>query len=151
MSYELTPSSDLEEGEAVQASYSGDRQVYWRAQAWIAAVAMAGGMLILWLIGNPYIWTGAIGGLAAIYLRAWYVASDELGARWDLTDRRLLGPGPRAVRLTNIAALNTIAGSLQVVTIGGDKYLIKHLPDPEAAKAEIEAAKRAAPSEDGAE
>ncbi len=41
---------------------------------------MALGMVILWVLDNPHVWTGAIGGLAAIALRGWYVASDELAS-----------------------------------------------------------------------
>ena len=89
---QLTPSAALANGEEVIARFHPDRQTYIRDHTWLAALAMAGGTAILWIAGNAHVWTGAIGGLAAIALRAWYVASDELAMRWDLTDRRLLGP-----------------------------------------------------------
>ena len=77
---------------------------------------MALGMGVLWAMGNPHLWTGAVGGLAAIAVRAFYVASDELQARWDLTDRRLLGPQTRAVRLAEIATVRRLGSAVQVVT-----------------------------------
>jgi hypothetical protein len=99
--YSTTPTTPLEAGEQVIESFGPDRATYWRDHAWLAAAAMALGMVILWVMGNPHVWTGAIGGLAAIAVRAGYVASDELKVRWDLTDRRLLGPQSRAVQLSD--------------------------------------------------
>ena len=93
--HELTPTTPLATGETVQHSFSADRHTYVRDHTWMAALAMAVGMPILYLMGNPHVWTGAVGGLAAIAIRAFYVASDELAARWDLTDQRLLGPQTR--------------------------------------------------------
>ncbi len=141
MSYDLTPTTPLEDGETVAHSFHPDRRTYVRDHAWLAALAMAGGMVVLWLLGNPYVWTGAVGGLAAIVLRGAYVASDELGARWDLTDRRLLGPGPRVVALDRIDRVRVIASAVQVATLEGDKYLIRFLADPRATCRMIEAAR----------
>lgn len=137
----FTPQTEPEEGERVLRSFTPDRATYWRVHAWLAAVAMALGMAALWALGNPHVWTGAVGGLAAIAVRAFYLASDELKSRWDLTDRRLLGPGARAVPLDRIDKVRTIAGAVQVVTTGGDKHLIRFLPDPAAAAAEIRRAR----------
>ncbi len=125
----MTPAAALEEGEEVIASFQADRMTYIRDHAWMAALAMGGGMAILWTTGNPHVWTGAVGGLAAIVIRGWYVASDELAARWDLTDRRLLGPQTRAVRLDQIAQVRGLGSAVQVVSKGGDKHLIKYLAD----------------------
>lgn len=125
----MTPAAALEEGEEVIASFQADRMTYIRDHAWMAALAMGGGMAILWATGNPHVWTGAVGGLAAIVIRGWYVASDELAARWDLTDRRLLGPQTRAVRLDQIAQVRGLGSAVQVVSKGGDKHLIKYLAD----------------------
>ena len=55
MMYDLTPTAGLEDGETVLTSFSADRGAYWRQNAWLAAAAMGGGMLILWLIGNPFV------------------------------------------------------------------------------------------------
>ena len=97
-------------------------------------------MAVLWLIGNPYVWTGAPAGLAAIGIRAWYLASEELVATWEMTDTSLTGPGPRVVPLNQIEAVNTMGSFVQIVTKGGDKHLIKYQANPSATKAAIERA-----------
>lgn len=117
-----------------------DRGAYIRTNTWLAAFAMAGAMVVLWLIGNPYIWTGAPAGLAAVGVRAWYLASEELAATWEMSDTALSGPGPRKVALNHIAAVNTMGSFVQIVTKGGDKHLIKYQADPTATKAAIERA-----------
>ena len=76
LSSRMTPSTPLQAGEHVVESFVPDRGTYIRDHAWMAVIAMAGGMVILWAIGNPHVWTGAIGGLAAIVVRGGYVASD---------------------------------------------------------------------------
>lgn len=136
----FAPESALDDGERVVAAFSADRGAYWRENAWLAAIAMAGGMGILWGLGNEHVWTGAVGGLFAIAVRALYLASDETKMRWDLTNRRLLGPGTRAIALENIKAVNTLFSAVQVVTVTGDKHLLKYQPDAKATKARIEAA-----------
>ncbi len=138
--YATTPTTPLAEGESVQVSFTPDRATYIRDHAWLAAAAMAVGMGILWAIGNPHVWTGAVGGLAAVAFRAWFIASDELSARWDLTDRRLLGPGTRVARLGEIKAINTLGSAVQVVTLSGDKHLLKYQKNRDATRARIEAA-----------
>lgn len=136
----MTPTTPLAEGEAVLHSFHPDRATYWRDHAWLAAAAMAIGMAILWIMGNPHVWTGAVGGLAAVAVRAFYVASDELQARWDLTDRRLLGPQTRAVPLTDIARIRTLGSAVQVVTRSGDKHLLKYQSDRDATRQRIQTA-----------
>ncbi|TNF64509.1 MAG: hypothetical protein EP307_02600 [Rhodobacteraceae bacterium] len=118
-----------------------DRGAYVRAHASMAAVAMGGAMALLWVLGNPHVWTGAVAGLAAIALRGWYLASEELGAVWLIQNGKLLGPGERRVPLADIAQVRIILGNVQVVTRGGDKHLIKYLADPEATRAQIDRAR----------
>lgn len=136
----MTPSTPLEQGEQVIESFRADRMTYMRDHAWMAAVAMAAGMAILWLIGNPHVWTGAVGGLAAIVIRGGYLATDELAARWDLTDRRLLGPQTRVAGLSDIAQVRGLGSAVQIVTRSGDKHLIKYLADKNSAMARIKEA-----------
>ncbi|MCA0929863.1 hypothetical protein [Ruegeria profundi] len=121
-------------------TFAPDKGAYIRTNTWLAAVAMAGAMIVLWLIGNPYLWTGAPAGLAAIGLRAWYLASEELVATWEMTDTTLTGPGPRKMALTQIEAVNTMGSYVQIVTKSGDKHLIKYQANPAATKAAIERA-----------
>lgn len=139
-SYHLTPSTKLRSGERVEQSFQADRSAYIRDHTWMAAAAMAAGMVVLWAIGNPYVWTGAVGGLAAITIRGWYVASDELGVRWDLTNQRLLGPQTRAIDLNSIKDVRQIFSALQIVTKTGDKHLLKYQADRNETRAAILAA-----------
>ncbi|MFP4404553.1 hypothetical protein [Rhodosalinus sp.] len=114
-----------------------DRATYIRDHAWMAALAMAGAMAVLWAIGNPHVWTGAVAGLAAVGVRAWYLASEELGHEWRIEDGALHGPGGRRVALDQIERLRPLGSAVQVVTRGGDKHLIKYLADREAVLAAI--------------
>lgn len=123
-------------------TFTADRTAYIRSHAWMAALAMAAGMLILWVMGNPHIWTGAIGGLAAIILRGWYLASEELTVVWTLSDTALTGPAERNIPLTQIERVRTMGSYVQVVTKGGDKHLIKYQADPAAASRIIESVLR---------
>lgn len=120
--------------------FSADRDAYLRSHAWLAALGMAGAMAILWIAGNPYVWTGAPAGLAAIVLRGWYLASEELTAIWEIEDDTLTGPGPRTIPLDQIAAVRTLGSFVQVITSSGDKHLIKYQSDPAATRAAIERA-----------
>ncbi|WP_288939194.1 hypothetical protein [Roseovarius pacificus] len=138
--HSMTPTTPLAEGERVVHSFHPDRAAYWRDHAWLAAGAMAIGMVILWGMGNPHVWTGAVGGLAAVAVRAFYVASDEMQARWDLTDRRLLGPQTRAVFLRDIQTIRTLGSAVQIVTRSGDKHLLKYQSDRDATCKRIETA-----------
>ena len=137
--------------------FRADRGAYLRTNAWLAAAAMAGGMAILWAMGNSHVWTGAVGGLAAIALRTWYVSDEELALDWHLTPSHLEGParpteeGASApawrVALADIAQVRTLGSFVQVVTVAGDKHLLKYLADPAAVAARIEAARRASAAE----
>ncbi|AAV93603.1 hypothetical protein KQ247_10055 [Ruegeria pomeroyi] len=119
--------------------FVADRQAYLRNHTWMAAIAMGGAMAVLWALGNPYIWTGAPAGLAAIALRGWYLASEELAVVWEISEDTLSGPGPR-VPLSQIEIVRTMGSYVQVITKGGDKHLIKYQADPAATKAAIERA-----------
>jgi hypothetical protein len=136
----LTPTAPLRDGETVLTSFTGDRMTYWRDMAWQAVVAMLLGMGALWLLDNPHVWTGAVGGLAAIALRAFYLSSDELKVRWDLTNQRLLGPGGRDTALGDITKVRPFMSAVQVVTSKGDKHLIKYQADRDAVVAAIQGA-----------
>lgn len=137
---DLTASYDLEDGEVLLAQFQADRGTYVRANTWLAAAAMMGGMLVLWLVGNPYVWTGAIGGLAAVAVRSFYLMSEELSWVWELSNQRLVGPGERRISLGNIEAVKKLGSFVQVITRNGDKHLIKYQDDPDKT---IQAIKRA--------
>lgn len=124
--HRMTPNTPLNEDEEVLTSFRADRATYMRSNTWMAVFAMIGGMAVLWLLGNPYVWTGAIGGLLAVAVRAFYLQSEAMAERWDLTNQRLLGPMDRAIRLGEIKQLNKLGNVVQVVTASGNKYLLKY-------------------------
>lgn len=123
-------------------TFKPDMATYIRAHAVMTAIAMAAGMLILWALGNPHIWTGAVGGFAAVALRGWYMADEVMEEIWTLSGTSLKGPYERKARLDEIAKLRTIAGSVQVITKSGYKHLIKYQPDPSVVIEQINAARQ---------
>jgi hypothetical protein len=120
--HSMTPTTPLADGERVIHSFHPDRSAYRRDHAWLAAGAMALGMGILWAIGNPHVWTGAVGGLAAIAVRGFY------------------GPQTRVVRLSEIKTVRGLGSAVQVITAAGDKHLIKYQADRAGVEARIRAA-----------
>lgn len=120
--------------------FRADRATYWRDHAWIAALAMAAGMGVLWIMENPHVWTGAVGGLFAVAVRAFYLSSDEATAEWVMTATDLSGPDNRRVRLAEIDRLRTLGSAVQIITRSGDKHMMKYLADRPRVVAEIEAA-----------
>ena len=107
-----------------------DRATYIRNHAWMAAIGMAGAMVVLWIMDVPHVWTGAVGALAAIGVRGWYMASEELAAVWEVLDDHLTGPFERRIALSNIADVRSLFGYGQTITHSGDKHLIKSQADP---------------------
>ncbi|MCR9109519.1 hypothetical protein [Marivita sp. XM-24bin2] len=122
--------------------FKPEMSTYLRAHAVMTAIAMAAGMLILWVLGNPHIWTGAVGGFAAVALRGWYLADEVMDEVWTMSSVGLKGPYGRTARFEDISKLRTIAGAVQIVTKSGDKHLIKYQPDPNAVIAQINAARQ---------
>ena len=122
--------------------FRADKRTYIQSHATLAAIAMAAGMVILWTLGNPHVWTGAIGGLAAVVVRGWYLMDEELAHLWTLSEEGLKGPAERWVPLEQIDKIRAIGSAVQIVTTGGDKHLIKFQADPQATIARIDAARR---------
>ncbi|MCP5037261.1 MAG: hypothetical protein GY945_06635 [Rhodobacteraceae bacterium] len=124
-------------GENLITSFQGNRATYIREHILLAALGsllMAGGLMVM---GNPHAWTGVVGAVLAIGARGIYVANEQLGFVWHLTNRRLIGPGDRNIMLSQIAKVRHIFSAIQVVTESGDKHLIKYQGDVEAVKAAI--------------
>lgn len=126
--------------------FTPDRAAYIRSHTWLAALGMGGAMAVLWVMGNPFVWTGAPAGLAAVALRGWYMASEEFAVVWQIDDNRLTGPAERNIPLNQIALVRAIGSFVQVVTQSGDKHLIKYQADPAATVTAIQAARREAAS-----
>jgi hypothetical protein len=127
----------LLDGETVQAEFRADRLAYWRGHLILAVVlGAAAGLILLWL-GNPYPVAGPFGAAIAIAARAAFLASEALTDVWRLTDRRLLGPGGRAIPLPQLQSARPFLGAVQVTTTTGDRHLIKYQADPAATAARI--------------
>lgn len=139
MTPQATTTPTLKDGETLVQSFMADRAVYVRTNTTMAATAMAVGMFLLWAMGNPHIWTGAVGGLAAISIRAFYLMSEELSVRWHLTNQRLIGPAERNIMLADIAKIKRLNSFVQIVTKSGDKHLLKYQADPNATIAALRA------------
>ncbi|NHB75312.1 hypothetical protein [Rhodobacter calidifons] len=127
----------LQEGETVLAEFRADRLAYWRGHLIMAVVlGTAAGLFLIWQ-GNPYPVAGPLGAVLAIGVRAAYLASEALAEVWRLTDRRLLGPGGRAIPQGQIVSARAFLGAVQVTTASGDRHLIKYQADPAATAARI--------------
>lgn len=119
--------------------FRGNLTTYIKEHVLLAALGSVAASGVLIAMGNPHAWTGVVGAVAAIGARGIYVASEQLGFVWVLTDRKLILPDHREVLLSDIDKIRTIFSAVQVITRNGDKYLIKYQSDPAATKAAIEA------------
>lgn len=116
----------LLEGEKLLATLTGDPQTYIRNHVIMAVVFGAlAGVVLVWM-DQPAPWVGPIAAALAIGIRAAYLRSEALGQAWKVTDKRLIGPGGRVVALAEIKDTRPFFGDVQVVTLSGDKHLIKY-------------------------
>lgn len=136
----MTAAPPLAAGETLIASFSGNRATYIKEHVMLAAIGSVGAVAILMALGNPHPWTGVVGAVLAISVRGVYVASEQIGMTWHLTDRRLISPAGVSLPRADIAKVRTIFSAAQVVTRGGDKYMLKYQSDPAGTKAMIEGA-----------
>lgn len=128
----LGTKTPLQDGETVLAEFRADKPAYWRGHLVMAVVlGAAAGLFLIWQ-GNPYPVAGPLGAALAIGARAAYLASEALSEVWRLTDRRLLGPGGRAIPLAQVQAARPFLGAVQITTTTGDRHLIKYQADPTA-------------------
>ncbi len=135
------PAPILTPDEHLITSFQGSRATYIREHIILAALGsllMAG---VLMFTGNEHAWTGVVGAVTAIAARGFYVANEQLGFVWYLTNKRLTGPGERVILLSDITKVRHIFSAVQVIAKNGDKYLIKYQGDIEGTKAAIEEAR----------
>ncbi|MBK1635575.1 hypothetical protein [Rhodovulum adriaticum] len=131
----------LDDGETALARFQPDRGTYIKAHVMLAVLGGLAATLGLALIGNPYPWAGIVAGVLGVGTRGAYLMKEELAMQWTLTDRALLGPGGRRILLGNIRTARKLGSAVQVVTISGDKHLVKFLSDPDAVRARIDSAR----------
>ena len=124
--------ADLLPGEKPVTEFRPDALVYWRAHLVMAVILGTGaGLLLLWL-QNPYPVVGPVGAVMAIAARAAFVLPEAMGEVWRLTDRRLLGPGGRAITLAQVQSARPFLGAVQITTTTGALHLVKYQSDPPA-------------------
>jgi len=144
--YRPGPASErpLAENEPVLAVFVADARRYWTDHAAMAAIGVAAILAILPWMGKAHQIPLAVAAVVlGLGLRGLYFRSEVFARRWQLTDRRLIGPQGRQVMLLEIHTLRRLFGDVQIVTNGGAKHLIKHLADAEATLRRIEAARAA--------
>lgn len=133
----------LDPGEKVLARFAPDAATYWRSHGVMAVVAGALAGLALHFGGNPYPWTGPFAAVLAIGVRAFYLRSEALAEVWQLTNRRLIGPGGRVAPLSSLKIARPFLGAVQLVMASGDKHLIKYQASAAATVAAIDKARGA--------
>jgi hypothetical protein len=124
--------AELAPGEKIVTEFRPDLQVYWRAHLVMAVILGTGAGLVLMWLQNPFPVMGPVGAVMAIAARAAFVQSEAMGEVWRLTDRRLLGPGGRAITLVQLQDAHAFLGAVQVTSTTGDRHLIKYQSDPAA-------------------
>ena len=133
---------DLNPGEDMVAQFTGNMSTYIKEHVMLAAIGSVIAVAVLMALGNDHAWTGIVGAVAAIGVRGVYVASEQVGMTWTLTDRRVISPAGVTIALSDIEQVRTIFSAAQIVTRSGDKYMLKYQPDPKATATRIEGAKR---------
>ena len=144
--YRPGPASELplEAGERVLAVFEADRRRYWLDHAAMAGIGATGAVpFLIWFDKAAQIPLAILAAAAAVGLRGAWLASEAFARRWQLTERRLVGPQGRQVMLLEIASLRRLMGDVQIVTRSGAKHLIKHMADGPATIKAIEAARAA--------
>ncbi|MEJ1992665.1 MAG: hypothetical protein P8X50_13475 [Maritimibacter sp.] len=122
----------LNEGESILARFTGDRTTYVKEHLMLAAIGSVLAVGVLMAMGDPNSWVGIIGAVAAVAVRGFYVASEQIGMTWTLTDRRLISPTGMTIPRGEIANARVIISAAQVITLAGDKYMLKYQADPKA-------------------
>lgn len=141
MTAELLSGLEAEPGERVLLDIVPDRGVWIRHHLIIAIVLGLGAGIVLLAIGNPFPWVGPVAAALALAVRGVYLGPEVMAMRWQLTDRRLILPGGRAIRLSAIARTRVILGDVQIVDRNGDKHLIRNPADAPAILAAIDSAR----------
>lgn len=124
------PIPALADGETLLATFTGSKSTYIKEHVLLAALGSVLAVGVLIWMGDPNYWVGPIAAVLAIGVRGVYVASEQIGMTWQLTDHRLITPTGMGVRRSDIAKVNTVFSAAQVVTTSGDKFMIKYLDDP---------------------
>ena len=119
--------------------WRADRATYVRDHVVVSVIGAVGTCLVLLWIGHADWWVGLIAAPMAMAVRGFYLASEELALSWELTESEIRGSQGKRVALRDIEKVRSFGSSVQLVTRGGDKHLIKYLSDPASLRTRIEA------------
>lgn len=133
------------EAEDHDRVFRPDRGAYIRSHIVYAAVGAVLATGALALLGNAHAWVGAVGAALALAARGAYLASEELGQHWALTDTDLQsvaadGRVARTMRLGEIARVRRLGSAVQVASQSGELMLLKYMAEPERVRARLAAA-----------
>jgi hypothetical protein len=132
----------LQPGEKVTAVFLPDTRRYWYDHFVLGGLgAAAVSAVLLWLGRIDQVGVAVIAILIGMGLRGLYFRSEAFARRWQLTDRRLIGPQGKEVMLLQIALVRSLMGDVQIVSQSGDKHLIRHLAEAAPVVVAIESAK----------
>ncbi|PRY24332.1 hypothetical protein CLV78_103198 [Aliiruegeria haliotis] len=126
----MTEDGVVAEVDRVIRSWQPDRRIYIRDHVLMAVALSVLATLVLFLLGNPDFWVGAVGACLAIAVRGGYLASEELGLRWDLSARAITATSGRSVALRDLDKVRTLGSAVQLITRDGNKQLIRYMADP---------------------
>ncbi|WP_223632204.1 hypothetical protein [Rhodobacter sp. TJ_12] len=132
----------LEPGEQVAQVFLADARRYYYDHLVLGGIgAVLVSAVLVWLGKTDQVLVAVIAIIVGMVLRALYFRSEAFARRWQLTDRRLIGPQGRQVMLLEIETVRSLMGDVQIVTKSGGKHLIRHLAEAAPVVAAIEAAK----------
>ena len=123
--------------EHILEEWHADRRAYIRDHLVIAAVGTVATCLVLFWMGNADWWVGVIAAPAALAVRGVYLASEELAMIWQMTPQEVRGSQGKRVALSEIEKVRSLGSSVQLVTRGGDKHLMKYMSNPAAVKTAV--------------
>ena len=112
------------------ARFTGDLATYVKEHIMLAAIGSVAAVAILMAMGNEHAWTGVVGAVLAIGVRGVYVASEQVGMTWILTNRRVISPAGLTIPRTDIQTVRRIFSAAQIITRSGDKFMLKYQKDP---------------------
>ena len=144
LNYRPGPESELplDAGEKVTAIFLADNRRYWVDHVLLGVIGIVLVSAILLYMGKAdQIAIAAVAIVIGMAARAAWFRSEAFARRWQLTDRRLIGPQGRQVMLLEIKTVRRLMGDVQMVTNSGAKHLIRHLADSEPVLAAIDAAR----------
>ncbi|PZX24387.1 hypothetical protein H9N28_02025 [Rhodobacter capsulatus] len=132
----------LEPGEKVSQVFLPDLRRYWMDHLVLGGLgAVLVSAVLVWLGKTEQIPVAILAILIGMAARAAWFRSEAFARRWQLTDRRLIGPQGKQAMLLEIERVRSLIGDVQIVTKSGDKHLIRHLAEAAPVVAAIEAAK----------